>query len=108
MQVQEWTQQAALKKGLKIGCAIAAGAVASILIPLIHFLSVPAGLLAAPVIGVVIYKAYVGQFEIVEGAIECQYCGEVLSLQQLTFLDSIQVECKKCKDVIHLTSLLQT
>lgn len=102
IKVQEWTRNAAVKKGLKISGMILLGALASILIPLIHFLSVPIGVISAPIIGVVIYKAYVGQFEVMAGNIECQFCHQIFSIEKITFLDVIQVECKECKNMTTL------
>ena len=101
----EWSRSEAMKKGLKIGSMVFLGAIASILVPLVHFISVPVGLLAAPIISTIIYKSYVGQLEVTTGNVICPKCQEGISLEKMTFLDHLQVECKKCKHEILLDML---
>ena len=92
-----WTKSMALKKGIRcwLGCWVVG--VFSILIPLVHFISVPLLILLGPPIGFFMYKIQVGSLEVADIQGPCPDCQQELDLINKTELWPMQTNCPHCK-----------
>jgi len=87
----------ARRKGVAIGFLVALGAAVSIFIPIVHFLSVPLGLIAAPVAGYAAYRIHLNSVDIITGGLTCPHCGEWVSLAGCTVHADASVLCGSCQ-----------
>ena len=87
----------ALGKGLKTGGLVAMAALCTIVIPGVHFLSVPTGLLISPIIGLLVFVKSRGKIKSVEAKFQCLQCRAEIHHQKeqgkLPYFGS----CSQCK-----------
>ncbi|WP_141730987.1 hypothetical protein [Oligoflexus tunisiensis] len=78
------TQRDAVLRGLKTFALTVLAALATIIIPGVHFISVPGGLIAAPIVGVMVFMKSRGAVKGMSGSFTCPQCGgsNVLDYQE--------------------------
>ncbi len=72
-------------------------ALASILIPMIHFVSVPAFLIAGIALGI---RAYQVQQLLLSGAVSCPSCGTILSPEPQALRWPVKEICPSCRHIV--------
>lgn len=70
------------------------GAMFSILIPIVHFISVPSGLIAGVFMA---WRAYGFENRLLESTIKCPYCQKEMDLKQKAFNWPLREECLHCR-----------
>lgn len=69
-----YTPQEARKKGVKMCLVTLAAAIVSVVLPGVHFVSVPLGILASPLVGVYVYKTRKGAAKSMAADFDCPAC----------------------------------
>lgn len=104
--LQTWTRQQSLKKGMSSLLACWALAVATILIPIVHFVSVPLLLAVGPLIAYAIFKLHNGTTDLVEIKGVCSNCDTPLQVSRQTASWPIFLACSTCASELSLSPTL--
>ncbi len=72
--LEYYTPQEARKKGVKMCLVTLAAAIVSVVLPGVHFVSVPLGILASPLVGVYVYKNPQGAAKSMATDFDCPAC----------------------------------
>lgn len=91
-----WTRAMAGRKGAQWCAGCWAVGIFSIVIPIVHFFSVPILLMLGPVLGVIIYKLHVGAVDIEAATGSCPECQGTISLNHKTDSWPLAVKCIHC------------
>ncbi|MBL9039789.1 MAG: hypothetical protein JNG84_14830 [Archangium sp.] len=92
------TAERARRALARLGLTWAVG-LACLIVPLLHFVLVPLGLLAGPVVAFLVWRRTVR----VSGQGTCARCGGSVDVPDGTFGWPVVVTCLACKTVLHLT-----
>lgn len=76
-QIRRVSLRDAVQRGIKAGGLVALAALSTIIVPGVHFISVPGGLLAAPVVALLVFTRLKGSVSGVAGAFPCPHCGSL-------------------------------
>jgi len=106
-QRRTWGRQQAMKKGWYWLLATWGLAAATIFIPIVHFVSVPALLLAGPLVGFLIYKLHLGAVDIVTKDAICPACTQPLALEIAEAAWPLAAKCPRCGAALSITSVPQ-
>ena len=99
--VSEYSDAERTKRALKTLAMIWGGAIACVLIPMLHFVLVPSGLLAGPIAA---YWRYGIKSEIKEGAIPCPKCGKEVMIEKQRLQWPMNEMCTACQSDFKLES----
>jgi hypothetical protein len=102
-QLEFHTKKDAIRKGIKAFALTFVAAAASSVLPGIHFVSVPIGLLAAPFVGLHFYSSRKGMPKSMTADFvcpECQAKNHVAAPRVTAFYDC---KCVRCQTDLHLT-----
>lgn len=94
--IEHPTKGKAVKKGLKVFGLTWLGAIATIAIPIVHWMTVPAGLLLGPVIGFLIYKTNLHRAHFHCPEATCLACQQPLPLVFASDVTDLERTCKNC------------
>lgn len=94
--VEYWTRHRASRLGFRWCLGAWVGALIALPIPLLHFVAVPACLLAGPPLGYVMYRFYRGSVEIISGAAKCPACQGEWQLVRQTVDWPHHLRCPQC------------
>ncbi|MFW7379789.1 MAG: hypothetical protein ACOH5I_13335 [Oligoflexus sp.] len=100
-----WTPRKAANKGLKWFAGAIIFAIATLPIPIVHFVSTPAGLILGPLIGFIIYRFFKGQEEIRLSQVSCPSCQKKIDLPQNLQLWPVREKCPNCQQ--ELTAMIK-
>ncbi len=96
IKAEYWTSRRAFRLGMKWCGAAWLGALITLPVPLLHFVAVPACLLAGPPLGYVMYRFYRGSTEIISGNGKCPACQYEWELVKKTVDWPRLMNCPKC------------
>lgn len=92
------TQREALIRGLKTFGLTVLAALCTIIIPGVHFISVPGGLIAAPLVGVMVFLKSRGSIHGVSGSFSCPQCGQNNVMEYQEGKPPYFGSCTSCKN----------
>jgi hypothetical protein len=92
------TQRDAAFRGLKTFALTVLAALATIIIPGVHFISVPGGLIAAPIVGVLVFLKSRGAIKGMSGSFACPQCGGSIVLEYQEGKPPYYGSCPACKN----------
>lgn len=95
--VERYTPRQALYKGVKMAMVTLLAAILSILLPGIHFVSVPLGILASPFVGAYYYRSSKGAPKSMTGDFLCPDChapNHVAAPRITSFYETRWVQCQ--------------
>ncbi len=92
------TQREALIRGLKTFGLTVLAALCTIIIPGVHFLSVPGGLIAAPLIGIMVFLKSRGAIDGMSGTFHCPQCGQSNAMEYQEGKPPYFGSCTSCKN----------
>lgn len=102
IRVQHWSPPQRLSRALKLGTACWSGAAIAILIPFLHFLLVPALLIAGPIVAFIIY----GQESVILGGEGlCPNCNATLPIARTSYEFPVSDLCSKCQYAVKIEPL---
>lgn len=105
-QLKYYTPQDAFKKGLKMFFVTLFVAIFSIVLPGVHFVSVPLGILASPLVGIYFYKVTrKGKPKGMAGDFVCPECQAKNHVASSRLLASYESQCAHCGVDVRLTPL---
>lgn len=105
-QVTFYTTGGAVLRGLKFFGLTLLGAVFSILLPGLHFITVPLGLLAAPFVGIFGFMSSRDAIRKLEGAFQCPECNSENPLLFRARQPPYYGDCIQCKSPYAVTPIL--
>ena len=97
--VENWDQKARMTRALKALGMCLGGACVAILIPLVHFILVPALLIAAPI---VTWKVYQQDAVVLGGLTTCPKCGSRLPIVRGKVSWPLKDVCGKCYENVKI------
>ncbi|MDQ3233476.1 MAG: hypothetical protein M3Q07_16790 [Pseudobdellovibrionaceae bacterium] len=92
------TPRDAALRGLKTFALTALAALCTIIIPGVHFLSVPGGLIAAPIVGILVFLKSRGTIHGMSGSFPCPHCGQSNTLEYQEGKPPYFGSCPQCKN----------
>lgn len=98
-----WNKKRAKKKGRSIWMGCWVGAVLSIAIPIVHFLTVPLLLVVGPVAGHLVYKLFDGSIDVISGSGTCPACKHPINLQPTSATWPLSLTCGSCQAQVAVT-----
>jgi hypothetical protein len=96
--VRRITQRDAVLRGLKTFGLTVLAALCTIIIPGVHFISVPGGLIAAPIIGVLVFMKSRGTIHGMSGSFTCPECGKTNTMEYQEGKPPYFGSCTSCKN----------
>lgn len=96
--IQLLTARDALVRGLKTFAMVAVAALCTIIIPGVHFLSVPGGLIAAPIFGVLVFMKSRGAIKGMSGEFNCPECRTLNRMEYQEGKPPYYGSCVSCKN----------
>ncbi|MBI3147342.1 MAG: hypothetical protein HYZ17_02375 [Betaproteobacteria bacterium] len=102
---ERYSSKQALHKSLKIALAILVVALLSIVLPGIHFVSVPLGILAAPFLGVYYYRKLNGAPKSMAVDFSCPDCQASNQVAAPRICAYYEARCVSCQQELRLTPL---
>lgn len=100
---ERYTPRQALHRGIKMAMVTLGLAVASVILPGIHFISVPLGILASPFVGAYYYRASKGVPKSMRGDFECPDCRAPNRVAAPRITAFYVARCKECQTEVRLT-----
>lgn len=100
--VEEPTKPGATKKGLKVFGYTWLGAVVTLFIPIVHFVTVPAALLLGPLLGYLTYRNALSRATISCPTATCPACRAPLPLTFASDVTEIERSCKACRALLKI------
>jgi hypothetical protein len=97
-QIRRTTQRDAVMRGLKTFGLTVLAALCTIIIPGVHFISVPGGLIAAPIVGVMVFLKSRGTVRGMSGSFQCPQCGQSNILEYQEGKPPYFGSCTSCKN----------
>lgn len=91
-----YTPQEARKKGVKMFVVTLAAAVVSVVLPGVHFVSVPLGILASPLVGVYFYKTRKGAAKSMSADFVCPACQAKNHVAAANITAYYVIQCASC------------
>lgn len=88
--------------GLKFFFLTVGVALATIIIPIAHFITVPLGLLSSPIIGFIVFRNHIGA-ERISGEFPCLKCSHAVTINTLKPTSEISIRCKNCEHKMNMT-----
>lgn len=101
--LEYYTKKNAIHKGIKAFLITLVVAVASIVLPGIHFVSVPLGLLAAPFVGVYFYSSRKGTPKSMAADFACPECQAKNHVAAPRVTAFYECKCVQCQADLRLT-----
>lgn len=95
-QVEEPSKSKASKKGLKVFGYTWLGAIITLFIPIVHFVTVPAALFLGPLLGFLVYRNNLQRATIICSDASCPACHKPLALTFASDVDEVERSCKSC------------
>lgn len=92
------TPRDAVLRGLKTFALTALAALCTIIIPGVHFLSVPGGLIAAPIVGIMVFMKSRGTIRGMSGTFPCPQCQHINRLDYQEGKPPYFGSCTACKN----------
>lgn len=92
------TQREAVIRGLKTCGLTILAALCTIIIPGVHFISVPGGLIAAPIVGVLVFLKSRGAIHGMSGTFNCPQCGQSNTMEYQEGKPPYFGSCASCKN----------
>lgn len=96
--IRRVTQRDAVLRGLKTFALTALAALCTIIIPGVHFLSVPGGLIASPIVGFLVFLKSRGTIRGMSGSFNCPQCGQSNTLEYQEGKPPYFGSCTSCKN----------
>jgi hypothetical protein len=96
--IRRVTQRDAVLRGLKTFALTVLAALCTIIIPGVHFISVPGGLIAAPIVGVMVFLKSRGTIHGMSGSFSCPQCGQNNVLEYQVGKPPYFGSCPACKN----------
>lgn len=100
--IQAWDPRDRLLRALKLGAGCFGFAVVSVFIPLLHFILVPAFLIATPIVA---YRAYQMQAVALGGASRCPKCSAPLVIVRQKLEWPLKDVCARCYENVKIEDL---
>lgn len=100
--VQTWDQRERILRSVKIGAGCFGFAVIAVFIPLLHFVLVPAFLIATPIVA---YKAYLMQAVALGGMSRCPKCSAPMAIVRQKLEWPLKDVCAKCFENVKIEDL---
>ncbi len=92
------TQREALIRGFKTFGLTVLAALCTIIIPGVHFISVPGGLIAAPLVGIMVFLKSRGTVHGMSGTFSCPQCGQHNVMEYQEGKPPYFGSCASCKN----------
>lgn len=99
------TKAKATKKGLKVLLYTWLGALVTIPIPIVHFVTVPAAILLGPLFGFLTYRTALTRASITCPDAACPECAKSLPLAFASDVAEIERTCKGCSSALKIKTL---
>jgi hypothetical protein len=96
--IRRITQRDAMLRGFKTAGLTVLAALCTIIIPGVHFISVPGGLIAAPIVGVLVFLKSRGSIHGMSGSFPCPVCGQPNVMEYQEGKPPYFGSCTSCKD----------
>jgi len=104
-QVEHYTPKDAFNKGVKMFSATLLAAIVSIILPGVHFVSVPLGILAAPIVGVYFYSTRKGAPKNMTADFLCPECQARNHVAAPRIATHYECKCIQCHHDLRLVPL---
>ncbi len=101
-QLVRYTSKDAFYKGLQMFLVTLVAAIISVVLPGIHFVSVPLGILAAPFIGFYFYRTRKGTVKSMTGNFTCPECHANNHVAAPRVAPQYESKCSQCQHELHL------
>ncbi len=95
--IRNWTKKNAVAKGMKASAIVLGATLLTIPIPLVHFISVPFGVLVTPLVGYLVFSLHNGSIDVTEGDFSCPHCGVGIDLKGKAIKPAGHVICGSCQ-----------
>lgn len=103
--VERYTAGEARRKGVKMALGTLLAAILSILLPGIHFVSVPLGILASPFVGIYFFRSLNGAPRSMTGDFLCPDCQAANHVSAPRVSSWYEIRCAQCRHEIRLTPM---
>lgn len=94
--IVEWNKSMATVRALKVLGGVWLGAVLSVAIPIVHWVTVPTGLIVGPLAGWFIFKKSQSYKEFVLDGV-CPHCHQPLQTKWSAALKEVERTCQNCQ-----------
>lgn len=106
--VEHYSPRQALQLGLRMGLKTLLWAVLSIVVPVVHFVSVPLGILAAPIVGLYYFRTRRGAPMSMSAQFDCPECHAANQVSAPKLADRYESTCRHCQQKLELIPLPQS
>jgi Zn ribbon nucleic-acid-binding protein len=103
--LEYYSPKEARKKGFKMFWVTLAASIFSIVLPGVHFVSVPLGILASPLVGVYFYKTRKGAAKSMTADFVCPECQAKNHIAASSITHYYASQCAECGQDLRLTPL---
>jgi hypothetical protein len=101
-QVECYTKGGALFKGIMMFVLVLLGAILSIVLPGLHFITVPLGVVASPIVGIYYFISRKGKVKRITGNFSCPNC-EGINHVAFRGAPPYSVNCVQCQHALQLS-----
>lgn len=101
--IECYTHKDAVVSGIKMFLVTLIAAIISVILPGVHFVSVPLGILASPLVGIYFYRARKGKPKRMTADINCPECNENNHVTSRLIESHYACKCAHCQHDLHMT-----
>ena len=107
-QIEFYTNGAAIFRGVKMFVLVLFGAICSIVLPGLHFVTVPLGVLASPLVGIYFFFISKGAVKRTDGEFVCPECQATNHVTYRAGTPPYVGNCVQCQHHFEATPLLES
>ena len=101
--IEDWNRRRAAKLGLRWCLGTWTVGLMTVILPVVHFLTVPSCFLGGPLLGLLVFRFYRHSTDIITGKGSCPVCGSTFKIEPQTVDWPFYLKCTKCSAEVGVT-----
>ena len=101
--VEDWNDRRAARLGLRWCLGTWAAGLMTIILPIVHFLTVPSRFFGGPLLGFLVFRYYRHSTDIISGQAKCPVCGSTFKIEPQTVDWPFYLKCATCSAEVGVT-----